>query len=65
MVLEVLHKHKFIYREYFIHNFSLKPENILIDKKGYIRLIDFGLSINLNKSNDIDLIAGTPEYLPP
>ena len=23
---------------------SLKPENVLIDKQGYIRLIDFGLS---------------------
>lgn len=44
---------------------SLKPENILIDEKGYIKLTDFGLS----KTNIVDNLAmsvcGTPEYLAP
>ncbi|KRW99442.1 Protein kinase-like domain [Pseudocohnilembus persalinus] len=44
----------------------LKPENVLIDIHGYIRLADFGLSylefdeISLAKS-----ICGTPEYMAP
>ena len=44
---------------------SLKPENVLIDKKGYIKLIDFGLSCNMNSLEHVDPIAGTPEYLSP
>jgi protein kinase A len=45
----------------------LKPENILIDKQGYIRLIDFGLSCYASKMTDhtVSKISGTPEYLPP
>lgn len=44
LALEYLHSKDIIYREYWCTVFSLKPENILIDAKGYIKLADFGLS---------------------
>lgn len=45
---------------------SLKPENVLICKEGYIKLTDFGLSRS-NILNDYEAfsICGTPEYMAP
>ena len=52
LALEFLHKKAIIYRlklfspffENFILNRDLKPQNVLIDTNGHIKLIDFGLS---------------------
>ena len=44
----------------------MKPENVLIDNKGYIRITDFGLSkMNVKGSKDALSVCGTPEYLAP
>ena len=49
-----------------IFNYSLKPENILIDSRGFIKLTDFGLSKNnILGEKDTFSVCGTPEYLPP
>ena len=59
LALEFLHNNNIIYRD-------IKPENILIDKTGYIKLIDFGLSKLYKDINEkMYTICGTPLYLAP
>lgn len=54
--LEYIHSNNIIFRD-------LKPENLLIDKNGYLKLIDFGFA-KVVKSRTYTL-CGTPEYFAP
>lgn len=52
-----LHDRKCVYRD-------LKPENLLIDARGYLKLTDFGFAKSIG-TRQTYTFAGTPEYVAP
>lgn len=43
---------------------DVKPENLVFDEDGYLRLTDFGISTTVKRSNGHEA-AGTPGYMAP
>ena len=53
-----LHSRGVIYRD-------MKPENLLLDEQGYVKMVDFGFARVLDQGKKSWTFCGTPEYVAP
>jgi serine/threonine protein kinase len=60
LAIESIHNMGYVHRD-------IKPDNMLIDRHGHLKLADFGTCIRLNKEGLVrsDTAVGTPDYISP
>ncbi|XP_073460988.1 serine/threonine-protein kinase MRCK gamma isoform X1 [Aquarana catesbeiana] len=60
LAIDSIHKLNYVHRD-------IKPDNILIDMKGHIRLADFGSCLKMKPDGMVEssVAVGTPDYISP
>ncbi|CAG9835316.1 unnamed protein product [Diabrotica balteata] len=60
LAIDSIHNLKYVHRD-------IKPDNVLLDANGHIRLADFGSCLRLNEDGTVqsNVAVGTPDYISP
>ena len=60
LAIDSIHRLRYVHRD-------IKPDNVLLDAKGHIRLADFGSCLRLAQDGTVqsNVAVGTPDYISP